>query len=69
MVPAEYRIPASFQEGAKYYLMEKKEDGTCVYSAVIFLSYSSAPVFVYVNSSGRTLYVPREDLFERIASL
>ena len=70
MVPAEYKIPSTLKEGVKYYLMEKKEDGSRVYSEVIFISYSPAPVFVYVKgSSGRTLYVLREELFEKDASL
>jgi hypothetical protein len=54
MVPPEYKNPSTLKEGGKYYLMEKKEDGSRVYSEVLFISYSPAPVFVYVkDSSGR----------------
>lgn len=68
MIPSEYEIPLTFKEGAKYFLMEKKEDGSRVYSEVTFVSYSSAPMFVYVkNSSGHILYVLREELFEKNA--
>lgn len=70
MVPPEYKNPLTLKEGGKYYWMEKKEDGSRVYSEVIFLSYSPAPVFVYVkDSSGRSLYVLRGDLFEKDTSL
>lgn len=69
MVSAEYKIPSTLKEVAKYYLTEEK-DGSSVYSEVIFISYSPAPVFVYVkDSSGRTLYVLREELSETGASL
>jgi hypothetical protein len=70
MVPPEYKNPLTLKEGGKYYLIEKKEDGSRVYSEVLFLSYSPAPVFVYVkDSSGRTLYILREELFEKDAAL
>lgn len=70
MVPIEYKFPSTLKEGVRYYLMEKKEDGSRVYSEVIFISYSPAPVFAYVkDSSGRTLYVLREELFEKDKSL
>jgi hypothetical protein len=66
MIPIEYKIPPTLEEGAKYSLMEKKEDGSRLYSEVTFISYSTAPVFVYIkNSSGRILYVLREELFEK----
>jgi hypothetical protein len=68
MASTEYKLPATLKEGAKYYLMEKKEDGARIYSKITFASYSPDPVFVYIkNSSDRILYVLREDLFEKSA--
>jgi len=70
LVSPEYNNPLTLKEGDKYCLMEKQEDGSHLYSEVIFLSYSPAPVFVYVkDSSGRTLYVLREGLLEKDAAL
>lgn len=70
MVPIEYKFPSTLKEGVRYYLMEKKEDGSRVCSEVIFISYSPAPVFAYVKDSlGCTLYVLREELFEKDKSL
>jgi hypothetical protein len=64
----EYKNPLTLEEEATYYLMEEKENGLSVYSRVIFLSYSPTPEVVYVrNTSGHTLHVLREELFEKSA--
>ena len=69
MLPPKYKNPLTLKEGVKYYLMAKKEDGSQLYSEVIFSSYSPAPVFVHVkDSSGRSLHVLREELFEKDTS-
>ena len=61
-----YVNPSTFLEGNKYFLLERKDDGTKVYFDVIFVSYSSSPVFVYVKRSTDITKVLRDDMYERI---
>ncbi len=66
MVNIEYRIPNTLKEKATYYLMEKKADGSRLYSTVTFLAYSADPTFIYVkDASGHTCRVARETVQEK----